>query len=167
MSTSSFTAAEGIIPEPLPVLQLRNWTLVDHPSAGALLILLVIFSVAATMWFSGSVALSASCLVALVLALWRMWLPVRFELDSRGVQQILWGRRHFFPWSCIDHFQVDRRGVLLVPRREASRVPLASTLYIGGGGHQAELCHLVSFYAGTSGRHESTVVSPAEEAHSR
>jgi len=75
-----------------------------------------------------------------------MWVPVQFELDVRGVQEIVLGRRRFVSWSSVASYQVDPQGVVLLGSRFPDPLSLLRGLYIAAGDRHEELVALVQFY---------------------
>ncbi len=132
--------------EPLPVLQVTDWPLRDD-AAQAVAALLGIggFSTVIGVW-SGTPWLTLAAASALFLATWRLWLPVHFELDVRGVQWRLFRWRHFIPWTNIADARQDPQGVLLLGRRWPWPWSAFRGLYIAGHGRRDELHAVVRFY---------------------
>ncbi len=62
-------------------------------------------------------------LLALVVILWRMWLPLEFHLGPHGIRQTVLGRSQRIAWTSVLHYEVCQRGVLLLP--DAVRTPLS------------------------------------------
>ena len=98
---------------PLPVIQLNYWAPLHEPRVaicGAAIAVFVTALIAAKSGFWISLAAA----VALLFALWRLWAPIRYELDARGVQRIVFGRRTYRPWSDFINYTLDPVGVRLL-----------------------------------------------------
>ncbi len=109
---------------------------------------LVLIVSLAVGWTSRSPWLGLLAVVALLLSLWRLWLPVRFEFDARGVQQIVFQRRRFIPWSAIARYEINPRGVLLLNHSQAFPLTALRGLYVAARGDQhCELVRLIDYYA--------------------
>ena len=80
-------------PEPPPPIRWRSWPVRDEPGRGLLVTIGLVTLTVAIGWLSGEVYLALAALAALVVALWRFFLPVAFELSGEGVDQRLLGRR--------------------------------------------------------------------------
>jgi hypothetical protein len=81
-------------------------------------------------WLSGEAYLGLAALAALVVALWRFFLPVVFELSGKGVDQRLFGRQRRIPWRAIRRWEVRSAGVLLLPDEDRSAMAPFRSLYL-------------------------------------
>ena len=145
--------------ELLPVLQLQTWVPANEPlhvmiGGGASLAFLWLVQRSA-----GQTWITVLAGVALAAAIWRMWLPINFELDARGIQQIVLGRRRFWPWSTFARYEVDPQGVALI--RDPRDYPLARAkgLYISAVSEHVELVQLVDLYLGARTDRPGSVVN--------
>jgi hypothetical protein len=92
--------------------------------------------------------------VVINLAIWRIWIPVCFELGPRGIGQTMLGRRLRIPWRAVARYEITRRGVVFLP--ENNRIPLRS-LYVRWRDRREPLLELIRYYfvprsnAGNSG----------------
>lgn len=133
-------------PDTLPVLQLQTWLPADQP----LQVLIGGGCVVTFLWWvqraTGSLWITGGAFLILAASLWRIWLPIQFELDSRGLQQIVLGRRSFWPWSDFARHEVDPEGVALI--REPRVYPLARVqgVYLPARRRHLELVQLVDTY---------------------
>ena len=124
---------------PLPFLQLVCWPARDQPAwamlvAGGCVGVGCLVQQATARWEWGVAA--GGLFVALA---WRTWIPVRFELDVRGIRWGVWRMRNHLPWEHIASSHRGRQGVVV----EAAVGPWA--LYLGN--HRAdELERVVRFY---------------------
>ena len=145
--------------EPLPVMQLKSWVPANEP----LHVMIGGGFVWAFLWFvqrtAGHTWLTVVAGVAVAAALWRLWLPIEFEFDARGVQQIVFGRRRFWPWSIFARYEVDPKGVALI--RDPRHYPLARAkgLYIPAAREHVQLVQLVDRYLGSRTNQSASVVS--------
>jgi hypothetical protein len=129
-----------------PPLRLSNFPLRDEGwIPWAMLLLFGGVAALAGAW-SASPAMGGLLLAALLLAGWRIWVPVRFEIGPTGVTQTVLGRSRTVPWTRVARFDVRNRGVLLLGDDDQS--PLASVhgLYIHWGKRQHELLEMLHFY---------------------
>ena len=132
--------------EPLPVLQLRDWPLRTSPVRSGILALVFITLAGMIGWGASSWPLMIFAAIVFFVVTWRVWIPISFELDVRGIQQIVLRSRWFIGWSRIARYRVDEHGVLLLNDAEAFPMSALNGLYIRGGGRQEELLRLVEFY---------------------
>ena len=145
MSTPS---ARGPAParSALPVLQIRNWPARQQPYLAGTFALAILLLGLGISWSTSHSLSGVIAIVTLFVASWRMWVPVRFELDARGIQQTLWRWRKFIPWSAIVAHQADSDGVLLTRRPHDAPGSCLDGLYIYGDNRPASLRDLVHFY---------------------
>ena len=94
-------------------------------------------------------AVGAGVLVVLLIALWRFWLPIRYELGSQGVTQTVLGRETRIPWTSIVNYQVRTRGIVLFS--DAVLTPLSSLrgLYLPWGRQREPVLAQVDYYLST------------------
>lgn len=109
-------------PEDQKVLYYSSWFVVDHKGT-ALFILLVSLLTAAAVWQrEGSFFFALGALALLLVVVFRMFVPVRYEIDADGIGYRMLGRRHRIPWEEIRVYRIRHRGILLLPRQD--RYPL-------------------------------------------
>jgi hypothetical protein len=139
---------------PLPVMQLRQWAPVDEPWHLCWGLMPISLFLGAVYYAAGAWVVLAA-VAALAIALWRLWVPMRFELDARGVQQIVLGRRSFRPWSDFVRYEVDPDGVCLIPDGREYPLVRATGVNIVSKRDHVKLVHLVATYLGETQCHES------------
>ncbi len=81
----------------------------------------------------------------MILALWRMWIPLRFDLSPKGVawRMLAWRRR--IPWSAINYCKIYRHGILF----SASDATPLSTLqgtYLRWCDQREEIISIAKYY---------------------
>ena len=83
---------------------------------------------------------------ALMTTMWRLWIPVTFQLGPRGITQIVLGRRRQIAWRYVARYEVRRTGVLFFC--DATPTPLAvlRSTSIHWGRHREELLAVLSHY---------------------
>jgi len=146
MSTVSGREAIGFqvaLPEEV---HLVNWPLRDDAvrawlGLGAAVIVAVMAAVLAESRAMG--LLSFSVLAA---ALWRLWLPVTFQVGQKGIVHKALGRRRRIPWSRIARYEIRRDGVLLLPVEDTSPLAVMRGLYIRWGPQRDQLLAWVRHY---------------------
>lgn len=79
-------------------------------------------------------------------ALWRFWLPIRFELGPHGIEQTVLGRGTKIPWTAIRRYEVRPRGVLLFA--DAMQMPLSPlrALYLPWSGQREQVLAHLEYY---------------------
>ena len=147
--TSQSVRKQSAVAAPGPVeLLLANWPLRDDgPLAWFVAIGAVAASVAAGI-VAHSPVMGVVGFAALSIALWRLWVPVTFELGPRGVVQILFGRRRRIAWSSVARYEVRRRGVLLLSEETQGPAAVLRGLYVRWGRHREELLAVIAHYLG-------------------
>ena len=86
---------------------------------------------------------------ALALSAWRLWIPVRLELSSKGVTQTVLGRRRRIPWTEFAKYEVRRHGVLLFTESGDSPLAAFRSLYVRWNHHQKDLLEILDFFVKT------------------
>lgn len=83
---------------------------------------------------------------AMLLSLWRMLLPVRWQLGLSGITQRVLGFEHRIPWLAIARYELREEGVWLLADRES-----ASTrgVFIAYGRQRDRVRAIVNYYLGT------------------
>lgn len=123
-----------------------HWPLRDR-GPGAWLALAIVFGLTALAYaLSGSRPMTGLTLVSLLLASWRNWLPVWFEIGPAGItQQVLWLRRRW-AWTAIQHHQIGLYGVLLLPDAVVTRLSPLRGLYLHWGRHRGPVLANIEYY---------------------
>jgi len=138
----------GISPQPLAPedLAVWNWPLRDDgPKSWALLVAAV--AVAALVWaIWGNPGFALFTYAMLALALWRLWVPVKWELGLTGISLVVLGFRRRIPWLAVARFELRDDGVWLFADREA--LPQRGT-FIGYGGQKQRVQACIEYYLGT------------------
>ena len=83
--------------------------------------------------------------------LWRMWLPVRYEIGVSGVTQIVLGLRRRIPWPAIRNYVVYADGVLLVPDAEVRPVSPLRGLFLPWLDRREKVLANVEYYVNPGG----------------
>lgn len=144
-----------------PNLRLSCWTARDKP----LLALLTVLGFAGLgvggAWLSASPTLGMLSFAALALSAWRLWIPVAYEIGSRGITQELFGRQRLIPWRDIGRCELRPDGVLLLPDPEATTSSVLRGLYIQCRANRHQLLDAIEYYVTSRAtRHSgSSVVS--------
>lgn len=82
----------------------------------------------------------------LAVVLWRLWLPVKWELGLTGVTLTVLGFRRRIPWMAVARFDFATDGVWLYADREGS--PQRGT-FIAYAGQRERIIACVNYYLGT------------------
>jgi len=129
-----------------PAVRLVNWPLRDS-AVRAWLSMAVWAGVAA---LSGSVSHSSSMgalvFAALAVCSWRLWIPVRLEIGSKGITQTVLGRRTRIPWAAIGRYDVQDQGVLFLAESEPYALSAFRGIYVGWNDQREALLKLAEFF---------------------
>lgn len=122
-----------------------NWPLRDD-GLRAWLVIVLALALVAIVWAVGRDPLFTSLTIAsFTICLWRMWIPVRWELNLSGITMAVCGFRRRIPWMAIARYELRPDGVWLYADREAS--PSRST-FIGYGGERERITAMIEYYLG-------------------
>ena len=102
---------------PSKELTIFSWPLRQEPGRSAWLLTFILGVTAYATFFTASWLVGIPVLLALLGSVWRLWLPVHFELGPRGVTQRIGSHRRRVPWGDITGYQLRRRGILLLADR--------------------------------------------------
>lgn len=127
-------------------LTIRVWPLRDRPLTSLGLLAVLIAAGLIVGWASPTPLYGWGTLLALGITTWRTWIPVRFELNSTGVQQNLFWSQQCIPWSAIQQCEVYREGVLLLPEAMVNGLSPLRGLYLPWGTQRAELLGSLEYH---------------------
>ena len=130
----------------LPVLQITNWPLRQQKRFVFFVALTITAVAILTATAMHSRLVGALTFLALILVTWRMWIPVRFKLNSRGIHQTVWLRRARLPWSRVARYVVDPNGVLLLHQKDAFPLSALRGIYIRSHEKREELLNILETY---------------------
>jgi hypothetical protein len=136
-------------------VQWRSWPLVDDrrriwPLAA--LVVVVLMVVASS---TGSLLATGLIAAAFAAATWRIWLPIRYEVNSRGVVQLCCGRVRHVNWSMVRRVEILPHGLRLFKYAEPGPFDAWRALYVPWGDHEAEVIAIVeqAFQISTAENH--------------
>jgi hypothetical protein len=111
--TSISLAAENDKP-----LYYSVWLIADQ-KRNAVFLLVVALAVNVIVWQNtANLILELIALLFLLGTLWRILVPVHFELNSNGIVCRSLNRNRFIAWNDIRSYQIRRNGILLFPRTD-------------------------------------------------
>lgn len=146
--SSSQNALIGLPRQPLAPedVAVWNWPLRDEGLKSWVLLVgaIVVCALVWAIWANGPFALFTYAMLAL--ALWRLWVPVKWELGLTGITMVVLGFRRRIPWLAVARFELREDGVWLFADRGAS--PQRGTFIAYGGQHErVRAC--IEYYLGT------------------
>jgi hypothetical protein len=86
------------------------------------------------------------CFAALMIAAWRLWVPVSFEFRSRGLIYGVLGQTRQIPWTQIARYEAKPRGLLVFAEDDRSPLAALRSIYIQWNGQRAAILEVVAFY---------------------
>lgn len=141
------------------VVSLRNWPLRDDgPAAWLVLIAAVAISVGVGI-LSSSVIAGGVSMFALAVSLWRLWLPVRFEIGPRGIAQQVFGSRRLIIWRNIPRVEIREQGIIFHASSNPSRFALLRSIYVRDRDHRRAILDILERFAVQGYRRGSSIGS--------
>lgn len=106
--------------------------------------------------WSGSLATGLVLGATLLLAGWRLLLPIEFELSAMGITRTTFWSTRRIPWSVIGRVQRRTHGVAFYQSVEPVALESLHALYVPFGKQEAELLALLDYYLSGRANHHST-----------
>ena len=100
-------------------------------------------------WWAQSWAMGGLAQAAFLLALWRLWLPVTYQLGSKGVVERVWGHSRHIDWLRITRAELQPRGVLLLADRSQTPLALIHGVFVPWRNKREQVTALVEHFAGS------------------
>jgi hypothetical protein len=118
--SESSSAKRGEAQSPAPFAW-RSWPVVDEWRrtwliAATVALISLVIGIATGRFDLALLALGVQAAV-----LWRLWLPIHYEINARGIEQRIFRRTVKTPWTAIRRHELRRDGVLIF--READARP--------------------------------------------
>lgn len=105
-------------------------------------------AVAIGVWQGSDWRLPTATGAIAALALWRLWIPVRFELGVNGVTQNYLGFSRRIPWIAVHRFDVEPTGVWLFPTNSTKPARYVDGIFIRFGNRRSEIMSAITYYLG-------------------
>ena len=111
-------------------LHWRSWPLVDQ-SRWSWLVVFGIVAVGGLVWYlGGGWLLAVAAIGGLAAVLWQFLLPIRYEIDARGLRRRALRRSRLIPWHAVRAYQLRPTGVVLYRRDDPTTVDLLRSLFV-------------------------------------
>jgi len=141
--SDSHVLAQHAIPVPLTSMSFRTWPIVhERTRVWPVLVGVLVVTVAVGV-STDSLGWALTAVTLFALALWRMLLPIYFELSQFGITQRALGRRWSIPWAAIRGYEIHGQGIVLLSRSDDSPVGRLGGIYIPWSAYRSELLELV------------------------
>lgn len=129
-------------PVALPVKALPSefsywrWSLRDEPRLALAAILPVSLLGCATALLTSSASATILVIVALMLASWQVFLPIRYTFDAQGIERRLgpWCRR--IAWNAIGSWDASPAGVRIFQASKPTSLDALASIFVPWGMHK-------------------------------
>jgi hypothetical protein len=145
MSIPTAQSSTRLRPAPPPV-RWRSWPIVERPRSALLAFFGLALVAIVAYWITGQPHLAGMAVAALVLAGWRFYVPIWYELDVDGVHQSVLRHRRLIAWTAIGGCEPAAEGVVLLPRSDAVLFDVLAGLYLPWSNQREEVLANVRFY---------------------
>ena len=112
-------------------IQVLNWPLVQDGWRSLMYVFLTVGTGIAVYLGTQHGLTTALAISALIISMWRFWLPVQFRFSHLGIIQTCLGRRHLYQWKTVRRCDALQNGLLILFNTDRSSLALFSSLYIG------------------------------------
>ncbi len=106
----------------LRALHYYSWLLTDEKRSSTVLIVTMLLVCVIVLRTTESVPLTLAAFTLLLIPVWRVLVPIHFEITSDGIARWNFGRRRLISWEEIKSYELLDNGVLLLPN--AAHYPL-------------------------------------------
>lgn len=124
-------------------LTLLNWPLIQDGWRSVFYVSLTTTVTIVTGYFTGHRPSAMLAALAMVVSMWRFWMPVRFHFNYNGLTQSVLGRQRLIPWRFVHRHEVLQHGILFYFTADRSPLALVSSLYVDWRDRRDELLKLV------------------------
>ena len=147
-SSAVVEAAATAQPQELGPLQVQliNWPLRAHRNRSICLVLAITLTALVTGMMSDSVSMGLLAGITLVIASWRYWLPVNYEIGPYGIRQTVWKYVRRVSWQQVGRIEFRQHGIRFFPDRDPAQLANLRGLYIYHSGKEETLKKVVTFY---------------------
>ena len=111
-----------ITPMDQPVIQYRIWSLWERKLSSLVIFSLIAGLTLAVYHLTGKTHLAVASCVLLLGSVWRLFVPMQFELSADGITEWVFGYRRTILWQEIRSYVIQKEGILTLPHR--TRYPL-------------------------------------------
>jgi len=111
-----------ITPMDQPVIQYRIWSLWERKLSSLVILFLTVALTLAIYRLTDKTHLAVAACALLLGSVWRLFIPMQFELSSDGITQWVFGYRRTIHWREVRSYVIQKEGILILPHR--TRYPL-------------------------------------------
>ena len=124
---------------------------------------------------SRQVGMGLAAWCAVTMAMWPVWLPVRYRLSRQGVEQWIFGwQRRLLEWRHVSSWSWHHHGVYLRGRSSRRWLPGYFAVFIPWQDAQSDIISMLEYYViaghrreGSTRSHPGTEVSADNSSHPR
>lgn len=145
MSIGSSQPPVSVVAAP-PPLRLAHWPIRDEPCLRWAWAGLMLATLSATWIVTRGPWATALAGGAVLLSLWRLFVPARYEINGHGVRETCLGRQRRVSWRAIGDWELGRHGIYLYPRPESAAAAGSRSLYVPLGPHPEAVLRLLEHY---------------------
>lgn len=122
---------------------LLNWPLIQDGWRSVFYVSLTAAVTLVTGYVTGHKPSAVLAALAIVLSMWRFWLPVRFHFNYNGITQTVVGHQRLIPWRFVRRCEALRHGLLFYFTTDRSPLSFFSSLYVDWRDRRDDLLRLV------------------------
>jgi len=93
-----------------------------------------------------NLAMGAVCVICLLVATWRIWLPITYELGTKGITQSTLVFRWRIPWRCFARYETRPRGVWLLSDADPTPVSTLRGIYVPWSDQESQVVAVLEFF---------------------
>lgn len=116
-------------PLPSPI-RWRSWPARDKPLYAVSVVAILTAVGLIVFRLTGQTTMAWAGMLTMAISLWRIFLPVDYELSVGGVDQWIFGRRQHSPWPSIRGYEICTEGILLLPQGHVCPMDAFFGLYL-------------------------------------
>lgn len=129
-----------------PEISVLHWPIRDEWLGGGITLGLFFILAVIAYWRTENLWLATLLAGVMLISVWRMLLPVRFDLGPRGiVQKSLLGTRKT-SWREIHHYRMHGKGAILYPSTDEGMLANLSAIQISAPQTLAQLEEVIHYY---------------------
>lgn len=98
-------------------------------------------------WITGKWYLGAMTSLAGFVSVWRLYVPMRFELSNQGITQTAWHRRSTTDWRSVGKIELLDDGLRLLPVPRYGELDVLRAIFVPWGTRRDEVLKCVEFHA--------------------
>ncbi|MFP6657166.1 MAG: hypothetical protein VB853_03230 [Pirellulales bacterium] len=98
-------------------------------------------------WVSGKLYLAAIAALLGGVTVWRLFIPVHYQIDNVGITQLVWRRSRTTAWHSIGSLRELDEGILMMPKSRLGELAPLRGIFLPWGSHRDDVLACVEFHA--------------------